>query len=235
MTRKEIVVASGRGSPREELKRIEAEEARQRREELDRLALKRKVVLGPDGKVASDYLAGDDFLTEFFEILAQGNVTRRGWVTAEERKRFSEATGFDGKLYRAFFGSYTEADVDEFCSRYGFNDRKSYGRFMSLARSEELPKESEMSLHRVFFVFMYKPLVDGLSRFRDRDKALENFSNITSLFPADARAGLFHVLSEHPKALDRLLRIHHLDQDGLKDFFTRFTKNPACFDGIVRR
>jgi len=238
MTEKKIVVARGRGSPQEELKRIEAEEARLERwrdMELDSIALKRKVVYGPDGKVRADHLGSGSDLTTFFECFTQGSATHKGWVTAEERQRFSERTGFDKSLYRAFFGNYTEADVDEFCSEFGFNDRRSYGRFHSLSRSGELPAKSEGDLQLVFFSRLYDPLLEALRRFRDRDKALENFSNVVNIFPADAKTGLFFVLSEHPRALDRLLGIHHLDQHGLDNFFTRFTRNPACFDGIVQR
>ncbi|MBM3309801.1 MAG: hypothetical protein FJY77_06040 [Candidatus Altiarchaeales archaeon] len=236
MTRK-VVVARERGSPREELRRIEGEEARQEEERLERLCppLRSAKVLGSDGKVVSDFLGGGGDLRDFFEALYLGNPLLKGWVRDVDRKHFSEETGFREDMYRRESRGYSQQRAERFCSEHGFQDVKSYGRFISLGYSHEMPAAGGLALQRVFFACLADPLFRELQHFRNRDEALKNFSSIVDEIPGEMRVSLFLRLSEHPNALRNLLGINHFDQNGLKDFFTRFTRNPACFDGIVRR
>jgi len=229
--RKEVSVASAGGNPREQARRIDAEQERRRQHELDAISLKEKRILGPDGKVAAEHLSGGNPILEFMAI---GQALKKGWATSDEKRRFNEQTGFNEQLYRRFSQDYSEQEARSFCSRYGFGDIKSYGRFVSLGYGDKLVDVGERDLTRMFFGLTAEPLLKELKRVEDPDACLQNFSMVMDNFPADVKAAVYVHLSRHPKALRRLLQINFLDGKGLVDFFRRFAGNPACFDGVVK-
>jgi hypothetical protein len=230
LKKKDIVAVPARGAAREQVKAIETKEERERLADAEALGLKENVVLGPRGDVASNNLNYRNMVLDVY----LGPVLE-GWVTAGQRREFSRGLGFNETLYRRFFDRTTGDDAEAFCRQYGFKDKKSYGSFVSLAYFRDLPSKGEFDLRRAFGGYLAEPLLKQLGETRDPDAAIENFSMLVKPIPPEPRTALYYALAQHPMALKRLLEINHLDGIRLKNFFERFVKNQASFDGVIQK
>ena len=141
---------------------------------------------------------------------------RMGGAATPEEKRLCDALGFDEHLFpvvKSDVGNLGEAEFIEalkrgFLGDYGLRDPRSYGRFVSMGFPKTEDIELMGSASRLYFAYFAQPLLDAVSKSGNPDETLNNFKTIIDHVPVKARPWLFLSLGEHPKAVERLSRIH---------------------------